>query len=246
MSSSRSQWLWRQHFTTQQTRRPGPSTTPHKDRRTQALSTTWFSDEDVVLARGSRPPCLGEPAGAAGTGISSAPWSRLPIMLPEQVIAVPKISWPSRFLRVVLREPQLAKQLVKAPTLVSLVDNIEHTVDIPVGAGGGSGYGGHHGFSPRTEFFSYCRADLRTCLCLAFRLDLEVFTVYTQDRVQQRFRSRTLTFLLVVVFKVFHPDQGSAAFFPDPHGDAFQGFFSHFSPAGKSAKVTLQVGVSSR
>ena len=36
------QWPWRQHFTTQPTRRPGPSTTPHGDRRTQAPSTTNF------------------------------------------------------------------------------------------------------------------------------------------------------------------------------------------------------------
>ena len=38
-----------------------------------------LSDEDVVPARGSRPPCLGEPRGHR-SGISSVPWSRLPFM----------------------------------------------------------------------------------------------------------------------------------------------------------------------
>ena len=37
---------------------------------------------------------------------------------------------------------------MKAPTLVSLGDVIEQTVDIPVGAGGGSGHGGHQGLLP--------------------------------------------------------------------------------------------------
>ena len=61
MSSRRSQWPWRQHFTTQPTRRPGPRTTPHGDRRTQAPSATNFPTKIEVPARGSRPPCLGEP-----------------------------------------------------------------------------------------------------------------------------------------------------------------------------------------
>ena len=60
----------------------------------------------------------------------------------EQVIAVTKISSPSRSSRTVLSEPQTAEELVEAPTLLSLVDVIEHTVDIPVGAGGFSGNGG--------------------------------------------------------------------------------------------------------
>ena len=37
-SSSRSQWPWRQHFTTQPTRRPGPSTTT-EERRHRVLRT---------------------------------------------------------------------------------------------------------------------------------------------------------------------------------------------------------------
>ena len=41
-SSSRSQWPWRQHFSTQPTRRPRPSTTPHGDSRTQAPRRYWW------------------------------------------------------------------------------------------------------------------------------------------------------------------------------------------------------------
>ena len=36
-------------------------------------------------------------------------------VVPEQIIAVPQISWPSRFPRTVLREPQKAEQLVEVP-----------------------------------------------------------------------------------------------------------------------------------
>ena len=36
-------------------------------------------------------------------------------VVPEQIIAVPKISWPSRFPRTVLCEPQKAEQLVEVP-----------------------------------------------------------------------------------------------------------------------------------
>ena len=36
-------------------------------------------------------------------------------VVPEQIIAVPKISWLSRFPRTVLREPQKAEQLVEVP-----------------------------------------------------------------------------------------------------------------------------------
>ena len=39
-------------------------------------------------------------------------------VVPEQIIAVPKISWPSRFPRTVLREPQKAELLVEVPVPV--------------------------------------------------------------------------------------------------------------------------------
>ena len=35
--------------------------------------------------------------------------------IPEQVTAVPKISWPSRPPRAILSEPQMAEQLVEVP-----------------------------------------------------------------------------------------------------------------------------------
>ena len=47
--------------------------------------------------------------------------SHVDSFVPEQVIAVRKILWPSRFPRTVLHEPQKAEQLVDAPTIVSLV-----------------------------------------------------------------------------------------------------------------------------
>ena len=39
-------------------------------------------------------------------------------VVPEQIIAVPKTSWPSRFPRTVLRETQKAEQLVEVPVPV--------------------------------------------------------------------------------------------------------------------------------
>ena len=69
-------------------------------------------------------------------------------LVPEQVIDVPKISWPSRFPRTVLCEPQKVDQLVEATTLVFFVGFIEQTVDIRVGEKGGSGNGRLPGFLP--------------------------------------------------------------------------------------------------
>ena len=40
-------------------------------------------------------------------------------VVPKQIIAVPNISWPSRFPRTVLREPQKAAQLVEVPVPAS-------------------------------------------------------------------------------------------------------------------------------
>ena len=78
-SSSRSQWPWRQHFTTQPTRRPGPSTTPQGDRRTQAPSAMSFLTKTWCL-RGVPGHLVWVSRGGHRTGISSAPLSRLPIM----------------------------------------------------------------------------------------------------------------------------------------------------------------------
>ena len=60
-------------------------------------------------------------------------------LVPEQSIAVPKISSPSRFPRTVLREPQKAEQLVEVPTILFF---LKQTVDTR------GGYGGLLGFHP--------------------------------------------------------------------------------------------------
>ena len=115
-----------------------------------AAGTEYYelSDDDVVPARGSRPPCLGEPRGpqerdqlrtveqiavfAPMVQILDAPVpqfvEQLPDVLrffdrfapvPEQVIAVPKIFIESVPPRAFLRATQLAEQLVEVPTIIS-------------------------------------------------------------------------------------------------------------------------------
>ena len=59
---------------------------------------------------------------------------------PEQVIEVPKILPEDVPTRAVLRDPQLAEQLVEVPTIVSyswLQLRLEQNVDIPVPGRGG-------------------------------------------------------------------------------------------------------------
>ena len=62
------------------------------------------------------------------------------IQVPEQVIEVPKILIDELSVRTPVREPQLAEQLVEAPSIVSLIEVIrqpvEQIVDIPVPRGG--------------------------------------------------------------------------------------------------------------
>ena len=132
---------------------------------------------------GSRPPCLSEPRGPqekvqqrsvdqiADYALMvqildtskphmvdqlEAVLTQVDSFVPEQVIAVPKISSPPRCSRTVLGEPQ-TKQLVEAPTLVSIVAVFKHIVDTPVGARWSWQWRSSR-FSPRTEF-SDCRAD---------------------------------------------------------------------------------------
>ena len=106
-----------------------------------------LSDEDVVSARGSRPPCLGEPRGPQELGqlrtvvqtadyasmvqILDAPVAQMVEQLPnlvqffaalspvpEQVIAVPKILPHEVPPRRLCRDTQLAEQLVEVPTIL--------------------------------------------------------------------------------------------------------------------------------
>ena len=230
-----------------------------------------LSDEDVVPAKGFRPRCLGEPPApqdqdqqrtveqtadyAPMVQILDTPVPQMvdqlvavlsPVdsLVPEQVIAVPKISWPSRFTRTVLREPQKAEQLVEAPTLVSVMNVFEHTVDIPVGAGGLSGNGGLQVFSPGQS----------SSLAVDQIVDIPVPGRSSGfGGLQGLHAGQSSTAVAAQNVDIpaprgghqgFHPDHGSIAFFPDPHGDAFQGRGggSHFSPAEKSALVASHPG----
>ena len=58
------------------------------------------------------------------------------IQVPEQVIEVPKILIDELPMRTPSREPQLAEQLVEAPSIVSLIEVIRQPVDIPGQRGG--------------------------------------------------------------------------------------------------------------
>ena len=93
------------------------------------------------------------------------------VLVPEQVIEVPKMSTPTRCPRTVLSVPQTAEQLVEFPNVVSLIDVIRHPLEQTVGGGE----------------------------------ELEVFLVFSQDRVIPFLRSRSLTiqFLVVVLVEVF-------------------------------------------
>ena len=139
-----------------------------------------LSDEDVVPARGSRPPCLGEPRGpqerdqprTVEQAAAYAPMvqildipvpqmvEQLPDVLrffatllpvPEQDIVVPKIVLDDVPERTVVRDTQLAEQLVEVPTVVSfssLRRTVEQHVDIPVLRREGR-HPGLQGFPPR-------------------------------------------------------------------------------------------------
>ena len=107
-----------------------------------------LSDDDEVPARGSRPPCLGEPRGpqerdllrtveqiavrAPLVQFLDAPVTQMVEQLPdvmrffdfllpvpEQVIEVPKILLDDVPMRAVLRATQLAEQLVEVSTIIS-------------------------------------------------------------------------------------------------------------------------------
>ena len=126
------------------------------------------------------------------------------VLVPKQVIEVPKMSTPTR---TVLSVPQTAEQLVEAPNVVSLIDVIRHPVEQTVGGGR---IGGLRGFL-QDRVIPFLRSRSLTIQFLVSVVVLvEVFMVYTQDRVLQRFMeliivflqrlpSRTLTFQLRVV-----------------------------------------------
>ena len=123
-------------------------------------------------------------------------------------------SWPSRLFSVSRR--RRTSWWKRQLSCLSSVSS-SSPVDIPVGAGGGSGHGRLPGFLPAQS--SSPSAE-----------------VYTQDRVQQhRTPCRTLTFqFLGVVFKVslqIRVPQRCLQFLLE----------THFSPREKSVEVTRQV-----
>ena len=112
------------------------------------------------------------------------------VLVPEQVIEVPKVSTPARCPRTVLSVPQTAEQLVEASNVVSLIDVIRHPVEQTVGGGRigslpgflpGQSYsfsadqivvnpvlrfrrgfgGGLHGLHPGQSSSAFCGADHR-------------------------------------------------------------------------------------
>ena len=122
--------------------------------------------------------------------------------IPEQVIAMPKISSSSRCSRTVLREPQTAEQLVEGPPdVIAKIRLFEPIADIPA-LRGPIGTGGLLWFPPSTEFFP--SVEQIVDIPVPLRRFPEISKVFTLDRVQQRVPSRTLTFqFLAVVFKIF-------------------------------------------
>ena len=71
------------------------------------------------------------------------------VLVPEQVIEVPKLSTPTRCPRTILSLPQTAEQLVEAPNVVSLIDVIRHPVEQTVRGGR---IGGLLGFLPGQSY----------------------------------------------------------------------------------------------
>ena len=180
----------------------------------------------------------------------------------EQVLDVPKISldWTRQRLGDSLRHPQRAEQLVEVLTIVSfssLQEIVEQNADIPVPPGRGAQL-------VEVVVFEVFFQD-RVTLCLLSRSStiqflvsvvvlVEVFTVYTQDRVlqrlvkqilvfQQRLRSKTLTFQFCVVrLTIFIKLLFLQLVLLICRIRKIKGFSALF-PVGKSAKIPAHPGV---
>ena len=185
-----------------------------------AAGTEYYelSDEDVVPARGSRPPFLGEPRGPQErdqrrTVLQIVDYPSLPVLdAPEplmvgQVIEVPKIQRSSRwsYRRFVdsLRQPQTVEHLMEVPTIIScssLQRAVEQNVDIPAVGGSGTG-GGLSGFLPGQSYSMTAEQIVDNPVP---REVLEIYKVFPVDRVQLRFRSRFLSFpIQVAAMQIF-------------------------------------------
>ena len=136
--------------------------TGQKTPPSRAASTVYFSLDDDGDVLAARPDRLYEVRHR--TGFCGAPQmgdqlvevlQKIDTVIPEQVIAVPKISYDSIPQHVVdRRRPQEAEQLVEVPTIVcfsSLQQNAEQIVAI-LGVRCRGGWRGLQGFTCRTEF----------------------------------------------------------------------------------------------
>ena len=137
----------------------------------------------------------------------------LDFLIPEQVIEVPKISLdkvPRHRMVDLAHPPQMAEQLVEVPTIISysMLRTIEQTMDIPVPRVRGEVAEVYKVFIQDRVFQQrvWSRSLNFQFLSVGGR-ELEVFKVFSLDRIQQRTWSRTLTFRLVVVFTVSSQDK---------------------------------------
>ena len=131
-------------------------------------------------------------------------------------------------MRAVLRATQLVEQLVEVPTKISFPmilvyhalmaqRTVEQNVDIPAVGGIGTGRG-PSGFLPGQSSSVTAEQIVKKLQFLGLML-LEIYKVCPVDRVQQRFRSRSLCFpIQVAAVKIF--SQSTA-----PQCLAGQGFF---------------------
>ena len=179
----------------------------------QAAGTVYFAMDvdDVPAALGSRPdrlsevrpqeraqrrtvqqivdpvplPTLDDPVPQmVGQLLNLAHFLDTPLPDPEQLVEVPKILSDDVPMRALVRETQLAEQLVEVPTIVSwsLLQLItKKNVDIPVPGGGVRGL---QGFPPGQSSTS---------------------SSFSLERISER--NRTSNFLLVEAFKMFSQDR---------------------------------------
>ena len=155
------------------------------------------------------------------------------VLVPEQVIEVPKMSTPTRCPRAVLSVPQTAEQLVEFPNVVSLIDVIRHPLEQTVGGGriGGlpdnpvprRGFGEDlHGLLPGQSSSAFFGADHRVAAATAEQnVDIPVPHGSPHD---------------------FHQNPHPAAGSSDLLETANQGVFSTFPRRKKSAKIPRTQG----
>ena len=223
----------------------------------QAAGTVYFAMDvdDVPAALGSRPdrlsevrpqeraqrrtvqqivdpvplPTLDDPAPQmVGQLLNLAHFLDTPLPDPEQVIEVPKILSDDVPMRALVRETQLAEQLVEVPTIVSwsLLQLIKkQNVDIPVPGGGVRGLQGF----PSQDRVQQCLLSLWNAFLSGLwsrtsnSLLLKAFKIFSQDRAHLQL------LLLQLVFVVSQMCLG-------------KGFFALFPKLKKSAKLGSHSG----